>query len=1427
MSIITNQTITQTVTLGAVTRFPTYASPLTITSTGAVEVNSTIAGVAGILGPVGAAGTVTNLGTVESVGSQGLGIDLLSGGLVTNGSTSVATATITASNNGINVGGAAGTVVNYGTILSTATGANGNGIYLSAGGTVTNLGVIHGNNHGVLIAGGPGTVVNSGGISDTVSLRAGGAITNTATGDISSVHYAIIISGSAGTLSNFGTILVTAATAGKAVYLGAGGTITNSGMIAGTVDGVSISNTSGAVVNLGTIQGTSPSGFQVTGVALFGGSLSNGAGTATAAVISGVQYGAEIGNTAGTVVNFGSIVATAAGGTGLRLVKGGTVDNLGTITGPSVGIFLDTATSVTNGQSGTAKGYIAGQTGIDLNTTGTVTNYGRIVGAATASSVIFIQGGTVHNFGTIAGGTGVDFNFQNAGGIIFNGTSGASAGLISGVSYGVSIETSGGTVTNFATITGGTDGVHMFGTATVVVDNFGTLNGGSDGAYLGGTAGARVFTSGLIIGGAEGVHTRDATAKVTNAGTGTIEGSTGNAIDLTAGGSVINQGRILTLNTTQSAINISGAVGSVSNSGSISGGTGILLGTVGMVTNSGNITGANGHGVAITGRGTVVNQGGIASAAGVAVQLQAGGSVTNKSAGSITGGGGGVYILGAAGSVGNAGTIANSGTANDGIYFSAGGVVTNSGVVRGGFDGIDLRTAGTVTNSGTIIGGGSGNIGGVFLGFNYAAGAFRVNNTGSIISSAVAVLVRGAGSLDNGKSGASGATISGSIGIQIFGVGTVADFGTITGTGGTAISFGGTSANRLILGPGYHLHGTVLGSPTAGATNTLELGSAAGTGTVSSVIATEFVNFGTVKVDAGARWTLTGAGSLGGITLTDFGTLTNTGSIGTTVTLAAGSYLDNKTSGRITSGIGVQILGIGTVADSGTITGTGGTAIGFGGTGANRLILGPGYHLHGTVLGSPTAGATNTLELGSAASTGTVSSVIAAEFVNFGTVKVAAGARWVLATNNAIGAGRTLSLAGTLTDLGTLTNAGVITGGGRLIVDPATLVNSGSVGVSVTLAGGGTLANKTAGRITAAGNALLGIGGAATVVNQGRITGVAGAGVRMSAGGTVTNGGGGATGAAISGSTGVEIVGTAVGGIVNFGTITGTGGIAISLGTGNDRVVIEKGSVLHGSVANFHPGDSFDLPFMSFSSSGTVALDAGNVLRVVENGGTFAINLDPSQSFTGDLFGLSKDGSTGTLVTESRSPPAPYSISPNPAQVLDNAGQLIFTVTRTNKSGPAVVYASVVDDQGFLNNGDYTFTNDTEVFFAAGVASVKVAVGITDTGAASGSEVFRFIIQQHRTDPASTSLASDKFTITNTTAPAAAAAAPFTFADIAPAGTNSAAANPATPSNYVPGTGAANEQAYAGGPLMFAAPGGSPLAPADGANHHSLLPTLR
>src|SRR5665213_2567876 len=114
-----------------------------------------------------------------------------------------------------------------------------------------------------------------------------------------------------------------------------------------------------------------------------------------------------------------------------------------------------------------------------------------------------------------------------------------------------------------------------------------------------------------------------------------------------------------------------------------------------------------------------------------------------------------------------------------------------------------------------------------------------------------------------------------------------------------------------------------------------------------------------------------------------------------------------------------------------------------------------------------------------------------------------------------------------------------------------------------------------------------------------------------------------------------------------------------------------------------------------------------------------------------------------------------YSISPNPASVNENAGSLTFTITRSSSSGTATINASTVQDQGFSNNGLYYVgvLNQT-VNFSAGQTTAQVSVTINDVKAAFGSETFRFIVQQNSTDPISTYLATDNFTITNGDVPA-------------------------------------------------------------------------
>src|SRR5205823_7269651 len=105
------------ITLGTVSSEGTYASPLTITSTGTVLSSTGDA----IDGPDTNAWSVANYGTVES--TIDFGISLGAGGSVTNGQSGSAGGYITAASNGVEIyltGTTSGTVTNFGTITATS-----------------------------------------------------------------------------------------------------------------------------------------------------------------------------------------------------------------------------------------------------------------------------------------------------------------------------------------------------------------------------------------------------------------------------------------------------------------------------------------------------------------------------------------------------------------------------------------------------------------------------------------------------------------------------------------------------------------------------------------------------------------------------------------------------------------------------------------------------------------------------------------------------------------------------------------------------------------------------------------------------------------------------------------------------------------------------------------------------------------------------------------------------------------------------------------------------------------------------------------------------------------------------------------------------------------------------------------------------------
>ena len=408
----------------------------------------------------------------------------------------------------------------------------------------------------------------------------------------------------------------------------------------------------------------------------------------------------------------------------------------------------------------------------------------------------------------------------------------------------------------------------------------------------------------------------------------------GDGIELNAGG-VVRNGSVAS----RSAV-IEGAAGvsayygvlDVHNYGLIASAgvnkSGVYLGDGGQVTNGANtdttaiIQGGNGVFFAPRGAGFVDNYGTITGQAvsGDGVLLGSGGTVINGTGGdraALIQGAVGVSVEGAVGAVANAGTI----RASDGygVIIDLGGTLTN----------------GSLNNPGALIEG----YGGVYL-----YGATHGSNFGTICGTADGGsgvrLVHGA-SVTNGAAGHTAGLIEGYVGVRVYyeAAATVTNFGTIIGTGNTAVEF--TAATDVLdVGAGSTFVGAVLGAGGAldllSGTGTITgLFAAGGNVTVSgSMATTTFQNFGTVLVSAGASFTDHGAvKAAAGQTVNDAGILklsepvrdTNAGLIETTGTgllTIAGSLVNTGTlaadggtlvvKGAVT-GAGVAMIGGGTL----------------------------------------------------------------------------------------------------------------------------------------------------------------------------------------------------------------------------------------------------------------------------------------------------------------------------------------------------------------------------------------------------------------------------------------------------------------------------------------------------------------------------------
>jgi collagen type I/II/III/V/XI/XXIV/XXVII alpha len=445
-------TISNTITTGITIGVAGYTSPLTVTKTGRLSRT----GKAAIYDYAPANATIVNHGTILSDGGR-YAIFLFKGNDI---------------------------VDNTGTIEAT----HGNGIKLDSDGSVTNSA------GGLISSAGafysaiyidddslPSTIVNYGTISGATGIYFGGD------------HSETIIDG--------GTII---GTSGDAINLSSKNDLVQFQpgklLIQGKVDGGygtdTLEFTSGT--SIGTLNGVGAdfvnfadgtvdagASWALTGRNTFG----SGVTLTNDGSISVASYDALGLGPGGYLINRsgGSIIRAAGGGAtafnpAVVGLTGGasTIDNRGTIGNPGNGdgIYLQAGGTVTNGATNVTAALVYGSIGVYVyGHRGTITNYGTIAGSPSVSTAL-----------------GIDLA---AGGVVTNGAPGSTAALISGPDYGIIFAAGFGTLTNFGTLSGGYDAVHLDKGGSVV--EAGKIVGGSHAAIAFGEVGGYGGSNNLLV----------------------------------------------------------------------------------------------------------------------------------------------------------------------------------------------------------------------------------------------------------------------------------------------------------------------------------------------------------------------------------------------------------------------------------------------------------------------------------------------------------------------------------------------------------------------------------------------------------------------------------------------------------------------------------------------------------------------------------------------------------------------------------------------------------------------------------------------------------------------------------------------------------------------------------------------------------------
>lgn len=371
------------------------------------------------------------------------------------------------------------------------------------------------------------------------------------------------------------------------------------------------------------------------------------------------------------------------------------------------------------------------------------------------------------------------------------------------------------------------------------------------------------------------------------------------------------------------------------------------------------------------------------------------------------------------------GSISSAGTAA--VYAPDGtnNTLVNAGQITdsnsAGF-GVSLAAGGSVSNTGSIGSAGTG---------VYAKGAAAtISNSGTISAvNQVGVALLAGGSISNA---ASAEISSDGLGIVVFGTGTVTNLGTI--------------ASRYAYGIELQNVGTIsnaTGGVITGAVRAIELNGAG-----------DVVNHGLIGGTSTYGLVMTAGGAVTNFTS---GTISGSGfgiQLRSTTATIANSGTISGTGG---SGVGLDFEAGGTLVNSGVISGSGGTAVAFG-AGAASVTIAPGAVFNGAVTAN--ASYVNTLAL----TTGGAGTLSFGNYTGFDRIVVDAGATWTL--NGSVASTDIVSFAGSgaVLALGTPASfAGTISGlTGPETIDLPTLAYVS--GATATITGG--VLTVTSGAIT-------------------------------------------------------------------------------------------------------------------------------------------------------------------------------------------------------------------------------------------------------------------------------------------------------------------------------------------------------------------------